>query len=384
MHSHIHLAVFHIHLHSVLLHQIFRSVLLFVTGHCRCAHFHIHFGHLFHHCHLIGPVNSFCRIQGSLAQAQRSASRAILCRGRHLQGTLGNGNDNIIGLGNTKKETSFGNRFHIDTITGDHHRVAATEIHPIIGGSGGINKTKPHFFARLEFWIFRQNFPIGQKCRIIDIGYIRTFHTVSPKLELSTKCTLFDDPPQRNRRTFFYLIPLIPALKVSQYVHWFFVGPVREYHDQILIIFQCFFLGLNHNGAINTLLFLEHRMRMVPVGTRLVNGYSILKSGSRFYWGCGQIGNPIIKIGEYQSVPVYRCFNVHFIGYVDDGQVAFGKFQDWAGNTTIDGHPVCRYPSKRYFIIFQNKTVFLNRSPLFLSILSVSSHLGEYRRRKQE
>ena len=117
---------------------------------------------------------------------QRGMPGAVLCRGRYLQSAFRNGHDDIIGLGNAKKKTTFGNRLHIDTIPGNHHGVTATEIHPIIGGGRGIDEPEPHFFPWFEIRVFGQCFPIGQKCGVVDIRNIRSFHTISPKFELCT------------------------------------------------------------------------------------------------------------------------------------------------------------------------------------------------------
>ena len=122
-----------------------------------------------------------------------------------------------------------------------------------------------------------------------------------------------------------------------------FIAPVREQNHFVTVrVITRFgvcgrFAWVNHDGAINSGLFLKAGMAVIPVGATLFHGKAI---GKGFAGGDaieGQSRHAVHLEGQQNAVPVYGAGFRQQVGHLEGDGVTFFPAQGRAGNAAING-----------------------------------------------
>jgi hypothetical protein len=98
-------------------------------------------------------------------------------------------------------------------------------------------------------------------------------------------------------RALAVIVIVAPEFEIADNGLRTFIGPVGEQHDVIVIEpLDVAALGLDHDRAVNTGLFLEHRMSVIPVGAALMDREAIHRGLPR--GDPGRTGDSDRSIGE--------------------------------------------------------------------------------------
>jgi hypothetical protein len=141
-------------------------------------------------------------------------------------------------------------------------------------------KRQPHPLARTK-----QRRPIGRRRLPIDqvsVGGTRDIENVGrahahlAPLEAVRHCRgealLLDVLDEGAERTLAVIVIVALEFEIADNGLWTFIGPVREQHDIIVIEpLDVGAFGLDHDRAVNTGLFLEFGMAVIPVGAALMD-----------------------------------------------------------------------------------------------------------------
>src|SRR5699024_5111072 len=119
----------------------------------------------------------------TISQKCRGGTRSILHSGPEFQLAItGNSDDEIVGFSNSDEGFIMLYRDHIQSIRRYQEWISATECEPKLGRGSCIDDTQSQFFTNLEIRIRGGLLPIHEKSRIIDVRYICSFHSLSPKI----------------------------------------------------------------------------------------------------------------------------------------------------------------------------------------------------------
>ncbi len=188
--------------------------------------------------------------------------------------------DDVVGFGHGDTELIDTDRFDVLPISRNHRHLQTRNTDIEVGHGCSINETQSNFFARLE-----DARPVAVRrlavhevgvCVATDVGKIRRAHLhLGPHLAVGNSSGPSHLAHVINEVTdgaFVIVVIVRLLLQLCQDPIRILVGPVAQQHHVVTIVAERFgIFRIDHQGTINSGLFLEARMAVVPIGTILVD-----------------------------------------------------------------------------------------------------------------
>jgi len=108
----------------------------------------------------------------------------------------------------------------------------------------------------------------------------------------------------------FECVPFTATLECPVHLVWILIGPVGKQDNMVMIGFFPWLTRFNNNGAINTALFLQAGVGVIPVGSTLAKGKLIGEYRAGTDRGEAEIRYAVHIRRHEQTVPVDGVFDV--------------------------------------------------------------------------
>jgi len=255
-----------------------------------------------------------------------------------FEGALpGHGHQQVVGFGDRDQKALQCHRFHRLAVGGDDRHGAAGVFQVKIGGRGAVDDPQPDRLAR-----FGRNdgldLAVGQEIIIGHVRDIHRRHALQVLEKIRPEGSGAGRAEQALPRALFQGEPFAAPLQGAQDLVGIVGGPVREQHHMIPIRMALEFVLGDDDCPVQTALFLQFGMGMVPVGAGLADGKLVGEGGAGLDGNLGDEGHAVHVRRQQDAVPVNGGGDIHLVGHVDACQVPSVEVQGRPRNPVVDGH----------------------------------------------
>ena len=292
------------------------------------------------------------------ARRQRAArvAAAVDRLGEHgVRARLLRLDDHVVGFGRRDAEFVHRHRLHVLAVGGDHRHLQAGNAHVEDAGRRTVDEAQPDLLAGPE-----DAGPVARRRRAVhqvgvgvagdvaQVGRVHAHLAPHPAHGQRLAQALLAHIAKEIRHGRLGEVVVVALLfQPGVDARGILVGPVVEHHHVVAVGRVALGSGrLDHQRAVQRVLFLEARMRVIPVGAALAQLEPVEKAFARRDAVETEAGHAIHPERQDDAVPVDRGGHAQAVGHAQVHRGALLPAQQRAGHAAVDGGRGPRHPGE--------------------------------------